>query len=199
MSEIDDAVPARSGRAWLGDAGQYVRIVDVEGGQTGDLFLVPTDDLVDGLSNGRTFDYGGTISLTTGSVLYSRRSRPLARIVADDVRRHDFLYTPCSREMYEVQYGLADHPNCFDNLTNALRPFGVPDSTLTVAFNFFMNSRVDESGRLRIDPPLCRAGDALTLRLERDCYVAVTACPASVANGGGGGGPLSVTIGDTVG
>ena len=198
MTGIDDRVPARSGRAWLGEAGQHLRIVDVEGGQTGDLFLVPTDDLDDGLSNGRTFDYGGTISLTTGSVLYSRRSRPLARIVADDVRRHDFLYTPCSREMYEVQYGLPDHPNCFDNLTNALRPFGIPGTTVTVAFNFFMNSRVEESGLLRIDPPLCRAGDALTLRLERACYVAVTACPASVANGGGGGGPLSVTIGDAV-
>jgi uncharacterized protein YcgI (DUF1989 family) len=195
MTVIDDLVPARSGRAWLGEAGQHVRIVDVEGGQTGDLFLVPTDDVDDGLSNGAH----GTIALSTGSVLYSRRSRPLAEIVADDVRRHDFLYTPCSREMYEVQYGLADHPNCFDNLTNALRPFGVPNPTVTVAFNFFMNSRVDESGRLRIDPPLCRAGDALTLRLERDCYVAVTACPASVANGGGGEGSLSVTIGGAVG
>ena len=75
----------------------------------------------------------------------------------------------------------------------------MPDTTVTVAFNFFMNSRVDESGRLRIDPPLCRAGDALTILLERDCFVAVTACPASVANGGGGGGPLGVTIGATVG
>ena len=117
-------------------------IVDVEGGQTGDLVLVPTDDVDDGLSNGRTFDYGGTISLTAGSLLFSRR---------------------------------------------------------TVACHFFMNSRVDESGRLRIDPPLCRAGDALTIRLQHDCFVAVTACPASVANGGGGGGPLGVTIGAAVG
>jgi uncharacterized protein YcgI (DUF1989 family) len=197
--DVDHVVAPRSGAAWRVEAGQHVRIVDVEGGQTGDLFLVPTDDVDDGMSNGRTFDYGGTISLTAGSVLYSRRSRPLARIVADDVRRHDFLYTPCSREMYEVQYDLHDHPNCFDNLTGGLRPFGVPDTTVTVAFNFFMNSRVDESGRLRIDPPLCRAGDALTILLERDCFVAVTACPASVANGGGGGGPLGVTIGATVG
>jgi uncharacterized protein YcgI (DUF1989 family) len=100
--------------------------------------------------------------------------------------------------MYEIQYGLHDHPNCFDNLTAALAAFGVPNTTVTVAFNFFMNSRVDGDGRLHIDPPLCRAGDALTFRLERECFVAVTACPASLANGGGGGGPLGVAIGPAV-
>lgn len=183
-----------TGAAWLVDSGDRVRITDVHGGQTGDLFLVAADDLGDGLSNGRTFDYGGTLALTTGSVLHSRRSRPLARIAADDVGRHDFLYAPCSPEMYRIQYGLAEHPNCYDNLTSALRPHGVPDATVTVAFNLFMNSRVDGSGLLHIDPPVSRAGDALTLELDRTCLVAVTACPASVANGGGGGGPLAVAL-----
>jgi hypothetical protein len=51
------------------------------GSQSGDLFGVATDDPDDGQSNGRTFDMGGTIRLSTGSLLYSRRSRPLLRIV----------------------------------------------------------------------------------------------------------------------
>lgn len=190
----DQRLSPGTGVAWLVEVGGQVRITDVGGGQTGDLFLVPVDDVDDGLSNGRTFDYGGTIVLTTGSVLYSRRSRPLARIVTDDVGRHDFLYSPCSREMYQLQYGATDHPNCYDNLTGALRQCGVPESTVTVAFNLFMNSRVDDAARLHIDPPTSRAGDALTVELERSCFVAVTACPASVANGGGGGGPLGIAI-----
>ena len=196
---VDDLVARGTGSAWRVAAGHIVRITDVEGGQTGDLFLVPTDDVHDGLSNGRTFDYGGTVSLGVGSVLYSRRSRPLAEVVGDDVGSHDFLYTPCSREMYEIQYGLHDHPNCFDNLTGALRRLGVPDTTVTVAFNFFMNSHVDRDGSLRIDAPQCGAGDSLILRIERDCFVAVSGCPAEVANGGRGGGPLRIAIEPTVG
>lgn len=193
MTEKQRLTPG-TGAAWLVEAGGRVRITDVGGGQTGDLFLVCADDVDDGLSNGRTFDYGGTIALTTGSTLYSRRSRPLARIVTDDVGRHDFLYAPCSREMYQIQYGETDHPNCYDNLIGALGRHGVPEQAVTVAFNFFMNSRADGAGRLHIDPPTSGAGDALTLELEQPCFVAVTACPASVANGGSGGGPLEIAV-----
>lgn len=191
---VDDVVAPRTGSAWRVEAGHGVSLTDLDGGQSGDLFIVAADDVTDGLSNGRTFDYGGTISLGVGSVLYSRRSRELATIVADDVGRHDFLYTPCSREMYVIQDGLHDHPNCFDNLSGALAEFGVPETTVTVAFNFFMNTSVSDNGRLRIDPPLSRAGDRVSLRIERDCFVAVSACPASLANGGGGGHPLGVAI-----
>jgi uncharacterized protein YcgI (DUF1989 family) len=101
-----------------------------------------SQNLDDGLSNGRTFDYGETLRLSTGSVLYSRRSRPLLRIVADDVGVHDFLYAPCSQEMYEIGYGATSpHPNCLDNLTHSLARFAVPAATVTIAFNVFM--RVD--------------------------------------------------------
>jgi len=74
-----------SGKAWRLGAGQRLRIIDLEGSQSGDLFAVAADDVEDGQSNGRTFDMGGTIRLSTGSLLYSRRSRPLLRITEDEV------------------------------------------------------------------------------------------------------------------
>lgn len=87
-----------------------------------------------GQSNGRTFDMGGTIRLSTGSSLYSRRSRPLLRIIEDEVGVHDMLYAPCSQEMFEVQHGVTGpHPNCFDNLAGPLAQFGVPSATVTIA------------------------------------------------------------------
>lgn len=82
-------IPACSGAAWQLARGQLLRLVDVEGGQSGDLFAVTADDVADGQSNGTTFDMGGTVRLSTGSVLYSRRSRPLLRIVEDEVGVHD--------------------------------------------------------------------------------------------------------------
>src|SRR5215469_2793540 len=182
-----EVVAPMSGQAWAIGAGSLLRVVDVEGGQSGDVFAVAADDLADGLSNGRTFDYGGTVRLSTGSVLYSRRSRPLLRIVEDQVGTHDFLYAPCSQEMFQIQYGATGpHPNCLENLTSSLARFGVPPATVTIAFNVFMNVVVRPAGRLDIQPPVSTAGRGLTFVAERDVVVAVTACPAATCNGGDG-------------
>jgi uncharacterized protein len=192
-------IPPASGGAWRVPAGGLVRVTDVEGGQSGDVFFVDADEVTDGLSNGRSFDYNGTVSLSVGATLYSSRSRPLATIIDDDVRRHDFLYTPCSQEMYEIQYGVTEpHPNCYDNLTGALAGLGVPAATVTVAFNVFMCTSVAADGSLSIAPPRSRAGDSIVFRAERDVFVAVSACPASAANGGGGTRPLAVAFAATV-
>jgi len=175
-----------SGTAVRLSAGQLLRIVDVAGSQSGDLFAVAADDLDDGQSNGRTFDMGGTVALTTGAVLYSRRSRELLRIVDDEVGTHDFLYAPCSQEMFEIQHGASGpHPNCFDNLVVALAAFGVPATTVSIAFNFFMNVNISRDGRLTIRPPVSLAGQSVTFAAERDVIAAVTSCAAPSVNAGG--------------
>jgi uncharacterized protein len=189
-----ERIAPMTGRAWRVPAGTVVRVIDLEGSQVADVFLVDAGDPTDGLSNGRTFDYGGTLSLTAGAQLYSSRSRLLATIVRDDVGAHDFLYAPCSQAMFERQYGVtAPHPNCYENLTSTLAEFGVPAATVTIPFNAFMRTRVGPDGRLTILPPTSRPGDVLELRAARDLLVAVSACSASVANGGGAR-PLGVSV-----
>lgn len=188
-------VEARAGGAWRVPAAGFLRVTDIEGSQTGDVFLVDAADVSDGLSNGRSFDYNGSILLSTGSTLYSSRSKVLATIVADDVGRHDFLHTPCSQEMYEIQYGATGpHSNCYDNLTGALAQFGVPASTVTVAFNIFMVATVAEDGRLTVKPTWSKQGDSIVFRVERDVFAAVSSCSSDTCNGGGSR-PLQVSIG----
>ena len=182
---MTELVAPMSGRAWRVRAGDSIKIVDVEGGQSGDVFAVAADDLSDGLSNGRSFDYGGTIRLSTGSRLYSRRSRPLLTIVEDEVGVHDFLFAPCSQEMFEISHGATGpHPNCFTNLSTALAAFGVPATTVTIAFNVFFNVVVHPDGRLEIRPPVSEAGQGTTLRAERDVLVAVASCSAASGSSG---------------
>jgi hypothetical protein len=165
--------------------GEHIRLIDIEGGQTGDLMAFSQDGS-ERLSNGHSFDYNGKILLSTGDVLWSDRSNPLLTIVADDVGRHDFLYASCSIEMYRMQYGVTGyHANCSDNLRTALRELGIePESVPRNAFNFFMNVDVAPDGRLKILPPKCRKGDSMVLRAEMDLAVAVTACPAGICNDG---------------
>lgn len=164
--------------------GEQFRLIDIEGGQTGDLMAFSADGR-ERLSNGRSFDYNGKIQLSTGDVLWSDRSNPMLTIVADDVGRHDFLYASCSLEMYRIQYGVTGyHANCYDNLLAVLREIGVEPDSLPTAFNFFMNVEVLADGRLKILSPKCRKGDSVVLRAEMDLAIAVSACPTASCNDG---------------
>jgi uncharacterized protein YcgI (DUF1989 family) len=164
--------------------GEHLRLIDIEGGQTGDLMAFSADGR-ERLSNGRSFDYNGKIMLSTGDVLWSDRSNPLLTIVADLVVTHDFLYASCSLEMYRMQYSVTGyHANCLDNLRAALRELGLEPDSLPTAFNFFMNVEILADGRLKILPPKCRKGDSMVLRAEMDLAIAVSACPAATCNDG---------------
>ena len=187
-------VPAAGGAGLRLARGEQLRIIDTEGGQTGDLMAFSQDGQ-ERLSNGRTFDYGGKIYLSTGDVLWSDRSNPMLTIIEDHVGRHDFLYSSCSLEMYRIQYGVTGyHPNCHDNLVSALRELGIAPDCLPTAFNFFMNVDVRPDGRLEFAPPKCRAGDSIVVRAEMDLAIALSACPASTCNGGAPPRPLAFEV-----
>jgi uncharacterized protein len=194
--DMDDriVVPAGEARGLRLARGQRLRIIDLEGGQSGDLMAFSADG-AERLSNGRTFDYGGRVYLSTGDVLWSDRSNPMLTIVADDVGRHDFLYASCSLEMYRRQYGVTGyHANCHDNLCNALEGLGARPRPLPTAFNLFMAVDISPQGALSFLPPRSKAGDAIVVRAEMDLAVAVSACPASTCNGGAPPRPLACEL-----
>ena len=184
-------IPAGGGTGLRLARGEQLRIIDPEGGQSGDLMAFSADGR-ERLSNGRTFDYVGKVYLTTGDVLWSDRSNPMLTIVADDVGRHDFLYASCSLEMYRMQHGVTGyHANCHDSLCNALQGLGIEARPLPTAFNFFMSVDISPEGRLSFTPPRSRAGDSFVVRAEMDLAIAVSACPASTCNGGAPPRPLA--------
>ena len=187
-------VPAGGGAGLRLTRGSHVRIIDIEGGQSGDLVAFSTDGK-HRLSSGRTFDYGGKIYVSTGDVLWSDRSAPMLTIVADEVEKHDLLYAPCSLEMYRIQYGVTDyHANCYDNLCKACRDLGIEPEPLPSSLNFFMNANVAPDGRLSFAPPKTRKGASMTLRAEMDLLIALSSCPASTCNAGAPTMPLAYQV-----
>ena len=191
---MQQLIPAAGGVGLRLKRGELLRITDPQGGQSGDLVAFSQDGR-QRLSNGRTFDYGGKIYLSRGDVLWSDRSEPMLTIVADDVGRHDFLYSPCSLEMYRIQYGATGyHANCHDNLCAELRKLSIVPEPLPTAFNFFMNVEVRADGQLVFAPPRSRAGDSFVVCAEMDLAIAVSSCPASTCNGGAPPRPLSFEI-----
>lgn len=192
MTELR-TVPAAGGVGLRLRKGELLRIVDTEGGQTGDLVAYSADG-TERLSTGRTFDYNEKVRLSTGDVLWSDRSNRMLTIVADDVGRHDMFYAPCSSEMYRMQHGLDDHPNCLDNLNAALRAFGIDPVFPPQTFNFFMNVELDDAGRMTIVPPRSWPGAAVALRAEMDLVIALSACPGGTCNGGAPPRPVGFEV-----
>jgi uncharacterized protein len=174
--------------------GERLRVIDTEGGQTGDVMAFAADGS-QRFSSGRTADYTGRIRISTGDALWSDKSNPLMTIVDDDVGLHDMLYATCSAEMYRLQYGADDHhPNCTDNLAAALRGLGIEPGVLPNALNIFMNVQIAEDGRLTILPPRSWPGAAITFRAEMDLAVAISACPAGGCNDGAPPRPLAYEV-----
>ena len=177
-------IPPRSGVAFTLDRGQTLTVIDPEGEQVADLLAFVRDDTAEVISSGRTLDYASRLFLTTGDPIYSNRSNVLLRIVADTVGRHDFLLTPCSADTFRIIYG-DEHPHrgCFGNLAAALAAYGITPDQIPIAFNVFMNVRVDgETGALTVAPPLSRAGDHASFLAETDLVIGLTACSALQSN-----------------
>ena len=179
-------IAPRSGVAFTLDAGQRLAVIDPEGGQVADLLAFGRDDIGEVLSAGRTIDYASRIYLTKGDPLYSNRSNVMLDIVEDEVGRHDFLLTPCSKDMFRIIYGDADpHCGCFGNLAAALGPYGITSDMIPTAFNCFMNVPVDgETGVVRVLPPLSKAGERIVFEAKMDLIIGLTACSAPLSNGG---------------
>lgn len=177
-------IPPRSGTAFLLPKGARLTVIDPEGEQVSDLVAYNRHDTEEVISNGRTLDYLSKIYLSTGDAVYSNRSNVMFGIVEDTVGRHDFLLTPCSADTFRIIYGHENpHRGCFGNLAEALAPYGIGPDRIPTAFNVFMNVPIDaETGVLRVDPPLSRAGDHLTIEARMDLIIGLTACSAEQSN-----------------
>lgn len=179
-------IPERSGTAFRLAKGATLTVIDPKGEQVADLLAFNANDVNEVISSGRTLDYAESIALTTGDKLYSNRSNVLLEIIEDTVGRHDFLLTPCSVDTFRHFYpDQPAHRGCFGNLAEALAPYGVAADRIPVAFNCFMNVPVDaETGKLRVLPPISKAGDRIVFLAAMDLVIGLTACSAPDSNGG---------------
>ena len=176
-------IKPRTAVAFTVQKDQVIRVVDSEGEQVADLVCFARQDPEEYLSSGRSIDYNEKLFLSTGDILYSNRSKPMLTISRDPVGRHDFLFAPCSREMFQLTYNIAEpHPNCLDNLAASLGPYGIRAGQIPTAFNIFMNVAINAEGRVTVQPPLSKAGDFIDLQSQMELIVGVSACSAGKCN-----------------
>jgi uncharacterized protein len=169
-------LPAGTGRGVQLSKGATMRIVDVEGGQVGDVFAFAAADHHEYLSASHTRTATGRLFPAIGQHFVTTRRRPILTLVADTSPGvHDMLIAACDPARYRA-LGATDHRSCAVNLREALTALGAFGTVVPQPVNVFMNIAVS-GGELRWLPAVSRPGDAVTFEAQLDCVVVVSACP----------------------
>lgn len=172
-----------AGEPWMGvvKAGQFFRIVDLEGNQAVDTLFYDARDPEERYSANDTIRAQGNIYLGAGSKLLSNAGNALLDIVADTCGRHDTLGGACSAESNTVRYALEKRNmhSCRDSFLLALARWGHGMSKRDLAsnINFFMNVPVTEEGELHFADGISAAGRYVEMRANTDVLVLISNCP----------------------
>ena len=169
-------IPASSGIKIDVKQGQNITVIDVDGGQVVDFFAEITGNSNEFLSAGVTIDCNESLKLKIGDIIYTNRYRPMMKVLSDDVREHDLFHPCCRPEMYDCFYHNGKgHPNCFDNINNALKE----QRAIITPINLFMHTKINTDGSISVETPLSRAGDKIVIEALLDITLGVAACSVS--------------------
>ena len=180
-------IPARTGKAFVVEQGQIIRVTCNEGPQVADFNTFCKDDPREKFWSIRTRIIGGS-HLSVGHQLWSTppRTRPMMTIVADTVdqpslphgaRTHDLIFTRCDGRHYELVFKTVDHPSCQGNLASAIAEFGLTEYDVHDPLNLFMTTGLNEEGRPFYLPSVTKKDDYVELYADIPCIVAISACP----------------------
>jgi uncharacterized protein YcgI (DUF1989 family) len=177
-------IPKQEARAFIVPKGQILRISLVEGRQVGDCVFYNADDHKEIFHCGQSWalnGVGGTGTSKAFKYFYSKppRENVMLTTLEDTVKNHwGNMGGRCSRRWYETKVGQPDHPNCQDNLSRALEPFGLTGDDIFDIFNVFMNVELGTDGSFTLTAPTTKAGDHIDLRAEMNVLAAISACPS---------------------
>ncbi|MEV4125270.1 urea carboxylase-associated family protein [Nocardia sp. NPDC049707] len=189
-------IPARQARSVTLHAGERLRIIDIDGGQVGDVFAYNAHDITEHHSAAHTRTHTSRLFPALGESFVTNRRRPILTYLADtSPGMHDMLIAACDPQRYAA-YGDPTHRNCADNLRQTMAELGHPGlPCIPQPINIFMRIPVAADESLSWLAAATAPGDAITVRAEMDCIVVVSACPQDHNPiNGAGPTPLAMTI-----
>ena len=191
-------VPKNSGAAFELKKGQRLRIA---GRSIVDFVAFNLHDLTERFDQARTKTNQVKIFISSGDLLYSKRNNPMMTIVEDTFKegRHDLQKGMCSRRRFQMvaegqskrvfaegvdinptrPEDIPDH-GCWENLSNAVKPWNISPDDVPSPFNIFQCMRIDPETGVMYDTMIRPKEEAhIDLRADMDLLVAASACPES--------------------
>jgi uncharacterized protein YcgI (DUF1989 family) len=193
MELVEEVViPRNTGKALTLREGEHIRII---GESTVDFVAFNLHNLRERFDQARTKVMQGKIFISKGDRLFSKSNNIMLTIIEDTFQgqggRHDLQKGMCSALVYRLTYEAGKYPEhlpanrddlpehgCWENLSEALKPWNVAPEDIPSPFNVFQSMEIDTcSGVMRfsrIDP---LPGTYVELKAEMDLLVGFSACP----------------------
>jgi uncharacterized protein len=176
---LDEVIPARAPWDHIVRRGETLRIIDLEGNQSGDFLMYALHDDAERYSAQDTIAAQRNIFLKTGAVLLSNEGNPMARITATTVAYHDTIGGACSCESNTLRYGhhTKSQHACVENFLYSNARYGRGKRDMVSNLNWFMNVPVEADGTLGIVDGISAAGLYVDLLAEMDLVAVISNCP----------------------
>lgn len=200
MSKTSIDIPGYQGRAVQIDKGSIFRVVDTEGCQIADMFVISADKTTEVFSPAMTRQVIFRLTPKPGDILYSNQRQPILTFLKDtSPGRHDMSIACCDPDFYVDLGADSMHSNCRDNFYEAIKVCDLDVASQPDPFNLFQNTIPNDDGDYIGGQTLTKAGDYVEFRAEMNIIVVVTACSVDLPiNGvepiGGKSTPLRIEI-----
>ncbi len=183
-----DVIPARSGKGFAVDKGQIFRIIELEGGQIGDVWFINRDDPSEHLMSHTTFLHEGAYPKKFSQFWSCMpHVRPMATMLLEhsgnpslpeNFNNHVVLGGHCTSRQWEILNGPGKYNSCHANGMQAVAPFGLGEEhILHDNFMVFQPSFIQPDGSGDSMPSQAEPGDYVEFVADMNLIVAVSACP----------------------
>jgi uncharacterized protein YcgI (DUF1989 family) len=189
-------LPACYGRAVRLRAGDRLKVINTLGTQVVDTWAFDPADLGHYLSMEVSRRHMLKLIPKIGDTLMTNRRQKILTLVEDTSPGiHDTLLTCCDIHLYRMLGCTTYHRNCADNVREAIAKLGLTLEWVPGPLNLFMNIPVSNNLYISIEPAVSRPGDYVTFIAERECLVALSACPMDIMPiNGGDGTPAEIDL-----
>ena len=173
----DFTVPAREPWSRVIEAGNILRIIDLEGQQAVDFLCYNANDPGDRYNAMNTIKVQGNTYVTKGTILYSDSGLPLLTVTEDTLGQHDTVYGCCSNPNNRLRYGVDTTESCYSNFLKELPKHGLDRGAIVGNVNFFMQVPIMPDGSAGVADGVSPPGGYVDLRAETDVLAVLSNCP----------------------
>ncbi len=194
----ETTIPHNTG--WSGEVSRG-RVIRLTAMTTIDFIAFEKANIRERFDQARTKVYNKKIFISTGDKLMSRSNKHMMTIIEDSWAdgNHDLQKGMCSASRFQLakaegrlkehyHLDLEDGPDhgCYENLTAAMKDYGVAPEDLPSPFNLFQHMDIDgKTGTMEHTQHRPEKPEFVDFRVEMDLVIAFSACPDVAAIGGG--------------
>ena len=156
----DVTVYAGEGKMLPLKKGQVLRLIDVEGNQSGDVQIYNAHDTGERYSAPNTITNQANTMIELGTVIYSNDNNPMLTVIADTCGEHDTRYMH----------------SCRDTFVRTLEDYDMSKHDQVCNLNFFTKVILDDKGRLEFADGISGPGKYIEMRAEMDVLFLLSDC-----------------------